>query len=176
MWRSWVHRVTGQDAAKLLINPYIGQLGGWGGGVELITSSSQRWPTGKTFNLHTEIDFCCDHKLKVNSHALFRGSLYSVLSRGIRVGLRLRWLCFGLSSYSSGSIRWWDGTTDRNTLLTITAHVSSEFPLYISIYISLIDDLFWTNMANWGRWRGVCTPVRRPISFKYLSVNDCILD
>lgn len=49
----------------------------------------------------------------MNSLALLRGSLWSDLSRGTRVGLRLRWLCFSLSSYSSGIIRWWDGTVDR---------------------------------------------------------------
>lgn len=59
-----------------------------------------------------------------SSPVLFRGSLCSDLSRGMRGGLRLRWLCFALSSYSSGSIRWWDGTVEMKSLSVTAAHLT----------------------------------------------------
>lgn len=74
----------------------------------------------------------------VNSLALLRGSLCSDRSRGRRVGLRLRWLCFGLSSYSSGSIRWWEGTVDGKALI-ITA---ADLRLILMIDNKTLDALY----------------------------------
>ncbi len=81
----------------------------WSGGNWVIAQDAVKYKHNKS---QWEFIFR-DCEITMNSLALLRGSLWSDLSRGTRVGLRLRWLCFSLSSYSSGSIRWWDGTVDR---------------------------------------------------------------